>query len=186
MNGGSGEQIKKKFTEIYDATYDYIFKYILSKVSSREAAEDIIQNVYLKFYKRMCDDGTMKILNPKHYLLKSAKGLVADYYADASRADTESIDEGIEIIDEKALDLLMNDDSYEYNDILRMLKEMDAVTYKIFILHFQYGYTIIQVADKLDLKESTVKSKIYRALKKLKKEITDKEGEKYAYFRRDQ
>lgn len=184
MNGSAGAQIKEKFAEIYNDTYAYIYKYVISKVSGRETAEDIVQNVYLKFYKRMCDEGSAKILNPKHYLLRSARGLVADYYAENSKAETESIDEGIEIIDEKALDLLMNDSSYEYEDIMRMLKEMDAVTYKIFILHFQYGYTIIQVADKMSLKQSTVKSKIYRALKRLKKEITDKEGEDYAYFRR--
>ena len=79
--------------------------------------------------------------------------------------------------------MLENDDSFTYEEILSCLKDMDETTYKIFLLHFGHDYTIEKTANTLGLAESTVKSKLYRTLKKLKKEI--KEGERYAFFRRN-
>ena len=96
---------------------------------------------------------------------------------------TDSIDDGIEIIDEKALDSLENDDGFTYEEILQCLKESDEVTYRIFLLHFGHDYTIEKTAKTLGLAESTVKSKMYRALKKLRKQM--KEGERYAVFGRN-
>ena len=86
-------------------------------------------------------------------------------------------------IDEKALDSLENDDGFTYEEILQCLKESDEVTYRIFLLHFGHDYTIEKTAKTLGLAESTVKSKMYRALKKLRKQM--KEGERSAVFGRN-
>lgn len=171
-------EARDSFERIYDSTYDYIYKFLILKVSSRETAEDILQSVYLDFYKRMLTGE--RVLDPKHYLLRMAKHRVADYYS--GKRDTESLEDNIEIVDEKELDRLENDDSYTYDEIMQSLKSTDELTYKIFLLHFAHDYTIERTAKTLGLAESTVKSKMYRALKKLRKEL--KEDERYALFRR--
>ena len=43
-----------------------------------------------------------RVLDPKHYLLRAAKHRVADYYS--GRKQTDSLDDGVEIVDEKALE----------------------------------------------------------------------------------
>ena len=172
--------VRERFEMIYNKTYDYIYKYLIIKSDSRETAEDILQSVYLSFYKRML--AGEKILAPKHYLLRSAKHSLADHYS--SKKITEDLDDHIEIVDEKALDSLENDDGFAYEEILQCLKESDEVTYRIFLLHFGHDYTIEKTAKTLGLAESTVKSKMYRALKKLRRQI--KEGERYAVFGRSQ
>ena len=174
------KEVRERFEKIYNSTYDYIYKFLIIKSDSRETAEDILQSVYLAFYKRMLSGE--RVLDPKHYLLRMAKHGLADYYS--HRKETDSIDVGIEIVDEKALDMLENDDSYTYKEIMGCLKDMDETTYKIFQLHFGHDCTLEKTANSLGLAESTVKSKMYRALKKLKKEI--KEGERYAFFRRSE
>lgn len=168
--------VRERFEKIYNSTYDYIYKFLILKSDSRETAEDILQSVYLAFYKKMLSGD--RVLDPKHYLLRSAKHGLADYYS--RRRNSESLDDGVEIIDEKALEQLQQDESFTYQEILESLQESDEVTYRIFLLHFGHDCTIGETAKKLGLAESTVKSKMYRALKKLKKEL--KEGERYALF----
>lgn len=55
------------------------------------------------------------------------------------------------------------------------LKSSDDTTYRIFVLHYQYGYTIKKTASYLGLSQSTVKSRLYRTLDKLKKTYCEKE-----------
>ncbi|MBR1862600.1 MAG: sigma-70 family RNA polymerase sigma factor [Ruminococcus sp.] len=173
------KELRERFGDVYNSTFDYIFKFLILKIDKRDAAEDIIQAVYLDLYRKMREGE--RILSPKHYLLVMAKHRVADYYK--RKRDNESLDDaGTEIVDEKALDALENDDGYTYGEIMKALKESDDITYRIFLLHFGRDFTIEQCAKALELSPSTVKSKMYRALKKLKKEL--KEGERYAFFRR--
>lgn len=170
-------EVRESFEQIYNSTYDYIYKFLILKISPREAAEDILQSVYLDFYKRMLTGE--RVLDPKHYLLRMAKHRVADHYA--GKKETESLEDNIEIVDERALEQLENDDGFTYEQIMEDLKKTDEVTYRIFLLHFGHDYTIGKTAKTLGLAESTVKSKMYRALKKLKKQM--KEDERYAIFR---
>ena len=171
-------EVRERFEQVYNKTYDYINRFLLCKISSRETAEDILQSVYLKFYDKLKSDAV--ILDAKHYLLRIAKHAVADYYK--SRRMDESIEEHIDIVDEKALDKMENDDSFTYEEIMESLKNMDDVTYRIFMLHYVHDYTIEKTAEIVGLSPSTVKSRMYRAIKKLQNEI--KEGESHAFFRR--
>jgi len=174
----SDSSVKERFEVIYDKTYDSVYRYLITKVSPREAAEDILQNCYLEFYKKMLEGE--QILMPKHLLMRMAKRRAADYYR--SYTPTEDLDDNIAICDEKALKELEKDSSFEYEHIMKLIAESDDAAYRIFYLHFHCGHTLEKTARELSMSESTVKTKIYRTLKKLKKQLT--EGEENAFFRR--
>lgn len=157
-------EVREHFEKIYNNTYDNIYRFLIIKADKRETAEDILQNVYLAFYRKMLTGE--RVLAPERYLMRMAKHQLADYYSE--RRKCESLDSGTEIIDEKALEQLQNDDSYTYEEIMQHIKNIDELTYKIFLLHFGYDFTIGKTAKMLGLGESTVKSKMYRALKKLR------------------
>lgn len=175
--------VTAKFQKIYDDTYDYIYRYIMSKADSRENAEDLIQNVYLTFYRKLLDGST--ILNPKHYLLRIAKNDLADHYSsDMSRKKhitVESIDDHYDIPDDDALETLERTECTAYEEVMNELKRADITTFNIFMLHFCQGLTLRETAEALGLDESTAKTKMYRMLKKFKK--TAKEDEGIALFR---
>lgn len=171
-------KINQSFEKLYNRTYTDIYKYILLKVSPKETAEDILQNIYLELYRKMLSGET--ILRPKHFLLTVAKRRVADHYRSAP--DEESFDENIAIVDERALENLENDDSFLYEDIMRSLEQSDTTAYRIFYLHYACGHTLQKTAKLLGMTESTVKSKMYRTLSKLKKQLTEEDN--YALFRR--
>jgi RNA polymerase sigma-70 factor (ECF subfamily) len=50
------------------------------------------------------------------------------------------------------------------------------------MLHFGQGLTLKETASALSMEESTVKTKMYRMLKKLKKSVKEDDG--HALFRR--
>ncbi|MBO5448304.1 MAG: sigma-70 family RNA polymerase sigma factor [Ruminococcus sp.] len=168
-------KINREFERIYNENYDYIYKFLTVKVYERESAEDILQNVFLTFYQRMCEKEGEKIRDPRHYILKMAKRAVAEHYRSPGKQSCD-INE-VEIVDEKALDILENDDGYTFEEIMSGLSEADDLTFRIFILHFKYGCTLRKTAKELDLSESTVKSKMYRALKRIRQRY--KEGDVY-------
>lgn len=172
------DEVTERFEKIYNSTYDYLYKYLLLKSDTRETAEDILQSVYLAFYKKMQEG--VNVLDPKHYLLKMVKHKLADHYS--SRIVMESIDEAMEVVDEDALRQLERSDGYIYEEVLAQLKNADELTYRIFLLHFGYDLTLKETASALGVAEMTVKNKLYRTLKRLKKDMK-KEGGKYALFR---
>lgn len=170
----SENQINREFEKVYYNCYDYIYKYLLTKLSSRETVEDVIQSVFLKYYQVVSEG--KRILNPKHYILRMAKYAVADFYRSHQNEETRDISE-IEIIDERALNMLERDTTFTYEEIMSAVEKADKVTYQIFVMHFQYGYTIEKTAKMLKIPQSTAKSKLYRELKRIKEKL--KEGAFY-------
>ncbi|HCJ41109.1 RNA polymerase sigma factor [uncultured Ruminococcus sp.] len=180
----SKKDVTSQFQKIYDDTYDYIYRYIMSKADTRENAEDMIQNVYLTFYRKMLSGAT--VLNPKHYLLRIAKNDLADHYgSDAARRNkitVENIDDHYDIPDDDALTALEQTECTTYGEVMEELKKADITAFNIFMLHFGRGMTLKETASALGMEESSVKTKMYRMLKKLKKTV--KEDESHALFRR--
>lgn len=168
-----GTELKDTFVQAYNDTYDYINRYLTSKLPARDLIEDALQSVYLDFYRSLITtDG--KIKNVRHYVLRIAKHYVADHYRQQPKATFEDITD-LNIPDEKALATLENADFFDYEQVMSYLKSSDDTTYRIFVLHYQYGYTIKKTASCLGLSQSTVKSRLYRTLDKLKKTYCEKE-----------
>ena len=175
MKGGNAvdDKYKDTFIKIYDDTYDYICRYLTSKLDSREHIQDALQSVYLDFYRSLVNcDGRIK--NAKHYILRIAKRYVADHYRSADKNAFENIDD-LDISDETVFRRLENDSSFDYEQVMSQLRRADDLTYRIFVLHYQYDYTIKKTALCLGLSPSTVKSRLYRTLSKLKKIYCEKE-----------
>ena len=53
------DEITQRFEKIYNSTYDYLYKYLILKSDTRETAEDILQSVYLAFYKKMQEGASL-------------------------------------------------------------------------------------------------------------------------------
>jgi RNA polymerase sigma-70 factor (ECF subfamily) len=177
VKGGVGvkktaSSAQKEFERVYEDTYDYIYRYVLTKIGSQEAVKDIVQNVYMNYYQKLKDKGIGFFKSSKHYLLKTAKHIIADYYRNGGGEFVQNIDE-IEIVDERALKKMESYDSYTFDSIMSALRRSDEITYQIFVMHFVYDCTIKETASRLGISESTVKSKMYRALKKLKREYKE-------------
>ena len=168
-------ELNQKFTDIYNSTYDGIYRYILSKCRNPDDIPDIVQNTYLNFYNRLKRGADIK--EPVKYLVKTAKhelykvcgmwNLSAKNIPVYSKAD----DENFEDIERELMTGEVETD--EINSILcgeiwKHIKNSDILTYKIFVLYFQYDQKLKDIAVTLKVNESTVKNRLFRTVKQIK------------------
>jgi RNA polymerase sigma-70 factor (ECF subfamily) len=172
LDKASGEifDLEREFNGIYDSTYSDIYKYVLSKARNIGDIDDIVQNIYINFYNRLKKG--VEIKEPVKYLVKTAKHEVYKNYRVFDRLAkhvpvfSKSEDENY---DNFELELL-NEEKDEISGLIleevwKFLKSGDVMTYKIFVLYFEYEEKLCDIAKILAVKESTVKNRLFRTLK---------------------
>lgn len=176
--------LEEKMTQIYSDTYDRVLHYVVRKCKNPSDIPDIMQNTYMKFYKRLkkCED----IKNPEHYLLKIAKGEVCGHYrtwyAEVKNVPLFSKDEEDDFGDiEKELQCeLQGNDTEICDELWDTIKSGDPLTLRIFILYFEYDEKIDDISKILHVNPSTVKNRLYRTLKQVR-EKQDIGGKLYEF-----
>ena len=169
-------ELNKMVTEIYEATYKDVLRYVVSKCRSADDIPDLIQNTYLNFYNRLRKNGEVK--EPKKYLIKIAKNEVYKLYGILSFAKTSipvfsQVDE--EDFSKYEWELFseeLEDNNLQCSEIWDHIKTYDLLTFKIFVLYFSEELKICDIAKLLKVKESTVKNRLYRTMKDIRKEFS--------------
>ncbi|MGL5151560.1 MAG: RNA polymerase sigma factor [Clostridium sp.] len=166
---------EKELSKIYDETHKEVLRYVVSKCHNQNDIDDIIQNIYLSFYKRLCKN--IQIDSPIKYLITIAKHELYKHYGVISmtfknvnifsKGDDDSFDELEYDLAQKELNI----DSLLCSEIWTYIKGLDLITFKIFVLHYSHDMKLKDISQTLKLKESTVKNKLYRALKSIRKEF---------------
>ena len=179
LNKTLGEtfDLEREFNSIYESTYSNIYKYVLSKVRNAGDIDDIVQIIYISLYKRLKKSGEIK--EPLKYLVKSAKHEIYKNYRLADRlagnipvfSQRESEDENFDNLELE----LLSEEKGEINGLIldevwKFLKNGDVLTYKIFILYFEHEEKLSDIAKILKVKESTVKNRLFRTLKKIRED----------------
>lgn len=164
----------KKFNIIYEKTYSDILKYIIIKCHNVSDANDIIQEVYLEFWK-ILNKKSIDDVNIKNYLIGISINKIKKHYTIMQRIKTVSIfhknEKDIELIDNLKDDInieniIINEDDWNHIWVhIKSKKNQD--TPKIFYLHYVLGLSIKDISKELKVSESYVKNIIYRTLKEL-------------------
>lgn len=157
LNTGNLELINEFFEELYKK-YKGLVCYIVSKyISSREDVFDIAQDVFLDFFNNADKVNT----NIKFYLTSSAKNKALNHLKKYSK---------ITFVERNDLDLLeskSNSNDLVFIDTVRILREnLKNDEFNILSLHLFENITFKDIASKLNMKLSTVKTLYFRSLKK--------------------
>jgi len=161
------------FTAIYHATFPHVSKYIHFKVDDLEDAQEIVQNVYLDFYRYIFAHDK-KIENISAYLISMAKNELSHYYKTKSETPLVIDDEENRILeqipDEQDLELDVLDrlSSQEIWDIIATMPKLDQ---QILIAHYRFDLPFSEIARSLNLPGSTVRSRHLTALETIKSKI---------------
>jgi RNA polymerase sigma-70 factor (ECF subfamily) len=147
-----------------------VFRMIYYRIYSREDAEDLTQEVFIKMFKAIGKlDDTNKI---RPWLFAIALNRVRDFKRWKS----------IETLFSRSEDDLQNvsessNDPGDKMESLEFLKNLQQFTTKlpkgereIFMLRFVDNLGIAEIAETLKKNESTVKTHLYRAIKKFKED----------------
>lgn len=170
--------VNEHFNKVYDDTFDEIKKYVAVKCSDISYIQDIIQEIYLEYYRLISDKGTDYARDDRAVIFKIAKRKVFSYYSLRQKlsvlvplyekngdgdeycvADTQNECDGGEMLSAAESDRLWG-----------IIKTYPAETRKILYLYFIYGMTHTQISGELGRSPSYVKNRLYRTLAKIKKE----------------
>lgn len=168
LKTGDKQIINSYFEEIYNK-YKGLVCFVISKyIKNYDDIVDIAQDVFLSFFNN-ADKVNSSI---KYYLTTSAKNKALNFIKKYSR---------MSIVDDNELDVIQdikndNNDTFEY--IMEVLKEtLTTQEYEILCLHLLDNYTFKKISIQQNIKESTVKTLYYRAVKKSKLAIERKNND---------
>ena len=87
---GGHENNEEYFNRVYNETCRSVSRFVVSKCGNREDAEDIIQNVYTRFFKRISEKGHEDIESPEAFLINIAKFECRTYFSGRKKDDKVS------------------------------------------------------------------------------------------------
>ncbi len=174
--------IERYFDTVYADTFDAVSRFVVSHAARFQDAEDIVQNVYTRFFKRICDKGYDDIDSAEAFLINIAKFECRSFFSgfmkhkeksmllsDFSEEESAHLEAELSR-DQKPLEDVMSDKILA-KQIFDDIMSSDETVGKIFYLHFVCDMKLDEVADTLGLKLSTVKTKLYRTIEKQKKKF---------------
>ncbi len=166
------QETLKTFDKLYYESYNDVLKYVVCNCSNIEDTKDIIQNVYLEVIKKIKKDANFEIT--KGYIMGITKNKVKDYYRFNYKNKILSLfsnKDNIDLLDQTSSDFDLQDSFIKETDldiVWKYLKEKSGIIPKIFYLYYYADYGIKDIAEYLNINESSVKNNLYRTLKELK------------------
>ncbi len=169
------------FNSVYSETFASVSRYVVSKCGSIQESEDILQNIYARFYQRIAKKGYEDIENAEAFVINIAKFECKNYFgfikkhsvsnsfADFSEEQMVAVEAEMSREQKSLEDVLCN--SLVAKQIFNDIANDDPVTGRIFYLHFVCDMKLDEVAKALDLNLSTVKNKLYRTIERQKKKF---------------
>ncbi len=163
---------EKSFAVIYDFYVGKIYKFVFFKTSSKEAAEEIVQDVFLKFWQFINQDDK-SIVSISALLYRTARNLIIDHYRQQGKYIETPLEEEL-LQDETDLEKEV-DVEYDIKEVIKSLELIPENYQDIIILKFINQMTNREIAEILDKEEGNIRVLAHRALKELKKTIANKD-----------
>ena len=174
-------EFEEKFLVHRKAATNYFkIKYKLT----RDEAEDMIQNAYLKIYKRFKDQD-VDCAYPKKYLFDTIKNCIFEHKSRKKYVQNEDAFSEINVDYVDVFIDLVSDIDFEnvpYNDLEKaiisdelrhLVNQLSPDTLEAFKLYYYDGLQANEVADILNLPINTLKTRLFRGRQKLRSLIKE-------------
>ena len=139
--------------------------YVRYKVSIREDAEDILQETYVRAFRRF--DSLNSESSFRSWLISIARNKVNDYYRKKAETDEVPYDDGIiQYVDvNRSVNTAVSD----------TMKQLDDSDRELLHLYYWEEMSVQQIAMELKIPAGTVKSRLYKARKSFEKKYPQEE-----------
>ncbi len=166
------------FEELYRRYQPRIAAYVRKMVRDPARAEDLAQDAFFAALRRM--RATDAEIAFKPWIFEIARNATIDHWRRASRAEEVSVEEhgGLRPSDRARLTGAAGPDSAladkeRFEHLRGAFDELSEVHTRILVLRELEGLSYRQIAERLDLTESSVQSALFRARRRLESEYTD-------------
>ncbi len=158
------------FEKIYKKYGPIVFRFLYWKTSDIETTKDLVQEVFLKAFKKIKKFKIKKGVPISCWILRIARNTVIDFYR------TSKTTYSLESIEEPVLKLTSNEPSpfqvtqrnFESQVIKEALKKLPEIQSEVIVLRFIEGLSSKEVGKILKKSDGAIRIIQYRALKKLK------------------
>jgi RNA polymerase sigma-70 factor (ECF subfamily) len=162
---------EEKFRQLYDTHINKIYRFVFLKVNSRETAEDLTSETFLRIWMTLKAEKKVKNLNA--FLYRTAYNLVIDFYRKKEVVVSIENCQEKEIIDNRNNPegkIFIEEDLNLIKAALSGLKEDYQ---NVIIWHYLDDLLVQEIAEILNKNDGTVRVLLHRALKELKRGLSD-------------
>lgn len=151
---------------------DRLERFALSLTSDREAAKDLLQETYVKALSSK--DKFIEFTNFEAWAYTIMKNTFINNYRKAVRQNTivDQTEDLYYLNNTKEETNIKPDSTYQHKEIRKHIDALQDELKIPFLMHVE-GYKYKEIADELDLKIGTVKSRIFFTRKKLMESLKD-------------
>lgn len=163
---------RKAMERIVDETSGYVYYYCLTLLCSEDEANDAVQEIYLTLLKKL---DTLE--NPKAFL-GWLKTVTANHCKNRllrnksySSLDDEVLFESEEETDVQLIPQMQVEAQELRNAVVTAVKNLPVFQRECVMMYYYNEMSVLQIAEILEVKEGTVKSRLYNARKSIKSEL---------------
>jgi RNA polymerase sigma-70 factor (ECF subfamily) len=166
---------RSAFAQLADRFHEDIFRMVYYRIRSRTDAEDITQDVFLKVFQKI--SGIKEPAKFRGWLFSITLNRIRDFqrkkrFRSLFKSEDENIDsrapEPVDRDHPDALDHVLRKDFWRQVGLI--LDKLSKMEKEVFLMRFFDHLSLNEIAGILKKNESTVKTHLYRALAKFKKE----------------
>ncbi|MBR3318830.1 MAG: sigma-70 family RNA polymerase sigma factor [Atopobiaceae bacterium] len=151
------------FERLYLESFGQVYRYVLSCVSDARSAEDITAEAYLRAARNFgrFDETRARFST---WVIAIARNCLADYFK--TTTTTISLDElPDDVITVEDLPTVLNEDAELVRSLLATLSKSERAIVR---MRYLEGKRNVQIAKELGINQSTVASRLQRALAKMR------------------
>lgn len=177
-------EVDEHFEQIYKETNRSVTLFLISKCKNFVDVNDILQEVYMEYYKVLMRKSLDYIKEDEKFLISLCRKKIATYYSFWERIPhklylDEKEDYEREALLSDAYDADMDDVDDEFlrkemiEDVKVLLKKQSDEVQKIFYLYYTMELKIPEIAKLLHIKVHSVKNKLFRTRKMISEQLKD-------------
>ena len=168
------KKIKKKSdkvaaNELISIYYKEIYSYVYKQTGDKEISMDLTQEIFISILKSI-NNYDEKKASFRTWLYKIATNKLIDYYRSKYyKYNTISVSiEDFDIYDKEDIEITIENKEV-IEKIINIINRLKVVDQQVFRLKIFADYTFLEISNALEIPESTVKTKYYSILGKLRK-----------------
>lgn len=163
--------------ELISLYYKEIYTYIYMQLSDKDLAMDITQEVFMNMLESLHRFDESKALF-RTWLYKIATNKIIDYYR-SKQYKYRNLFENVDNVELKENDnfIVKLENKEDVEKIQNIVNSLDTQNQEIFRLKIFSEMKFDEISDILNIPVSTIKSKYYRLINKVKNEFNYKRGE---------